>query len=324
MSEIPFVNQLGDALDAAIAARAPARRRVRLGRRRYLAVALAALAVAGGGAAVADMLSDPAELGLGGIACYSGPGKSGSVAVVGTGDLARSPVEICGDAMASEGLTEADLVACGHGVGVSVVRRAGAGTCRRLGMVPLPVAYEASRERVRRLTERAVALERSADCIPPAEMARRLRALLADAGWTGWRVVVRGGEGPCGRLSGIGGSDVRLLTNMDAGRRTIGVTGGMPMALEEMLFGSESLGVRLIESSGERCFTLAELEEHARRLLAPTGRAVTFRVRPVPPDYGIGPPRGRLYERGCAVSSGPFPLYGDGRIEIGVGVFLKR
>ena len=58
MSEIPYVNQLGDAFDEAIARRAHSPRRRRLGRRRYLAVALAALAVAGGGAAIAGMLHD--------------------------------------------------------------------------------------------------------------------------------------------------------------------------------------------------------------------------------------------------------------------------
>jgi len=324
MSEIQFVNLLGDSIEEAIRRPAPARRRVRPGRRRHLAVALAALAVVGGGAAVADMLSDPAELGLGGIACYSGPGLEGNVAVVGSGDLSRSPVDICADAMSSEGVTASGLVACADEAAVAVVRRTGGATCRRLGLAPLPPGYAPSRERVRRLTERAVALERSAGCVPPAELARRLRGLLAEAGWRGWRAVVRGGPGPCGRVSGTGGSDVRVLTSVSSARRTIAVTGGMPLALEEMLFGSESLGDRLIESSGERCFTLAELEEHARGLLAPTGRPVSFRVRALPANQGIEPPRGPLYERGCAVSAGPFPVHRDGRTRIGVDVYLKR
>jgi len=46
MSDIPFVNQLGDAIGSAITRPAPARRRIRLLGHRWLAVALAALAVA--------------------------------------------------------------------------------------------------------------------------------------------------------------------------------------------------------------------------------------------------------------------------------------
>jgi hypothetical protein len=323
MSEIPFVNQLGDALDAAIARPARTPRRFRLGRRRHLAVALAALTVAGGGAALADRLTDPAELGLGGIACYSGPGKSGDVAIVGLGDPGRSPLDICADAMSSEGLTESDLIACSEGTGIVVLRRERGSGCRAMGFTPVPAAYAPSRERVASLRDRAVALEERAGCVPPRELARRLRTVLRAASWAGWRAVIRGGEGPCGRVSGIGGSDARTLTHLNPGPRTLGVYGGMSLKLEHVLFGSESAGVRLIDSSGERCFTLAELEDHARRVLAEARLPISFRVRRVPANQGVMPPRGDLYERGCAVSAGPFPIFREGRTEVGVDIYYK-
>ena len=93
MSEIPFVNQLGDALETAIAKPARAPRLRRLGRRRYLAVALAALAVTGGSAAVAELFTDPVEIGFGAVGCFEQPSTDGNVAVIS--DPTSTPVELC-------------------------------------------------------------------------------------------------------------------------------------------------------------------------------------------------------------------------------------
>ncbi len=92
MSEIPFVNRLGDALDTAIAkqpSRAP--RRFRLTRRRHLAVALVALAAVGAGAAVATLSTDPVEIGFGAVACFDRPSTDGDVAIIERPDENASP-----------------------------------------------------------------------------------------------------------------------------------------------------------------------------------------------------------------------------------------
>ncbi len=314
MSEIPYVNQLGDAFDEAIARRARAPRLRRLGRRRYLAVALAALTVAAGGAALAERLRDPAELGLGHIACYSGPGKTGDVAVVGLGDPRRSPVEICG-ALAGDGLTASDLIACSEGSGIVVLRRQAGRGCRRMGFAPLPAAYLPSRQRVARLRDLAVALEVRAGCVAPRELARRLEVVLRDAGWTGWRAVIRRGEGPCGRLSGIAGSDVRNL-RISAERRTVAVFPGMPLRLERLIYGSGSPGASLFDSSGERCFTVAGLRQHARDVLASARVPIRFTLEAMPANQGTEPPRGDRYAEGCAIYVGAYPTFSGGHTEI--------
>jgi hypothetical protein len=117
MSDIPYVNQLGDAFDEAIARGARAPRLRRLGRRRYLAVALVALTVAGGGAAVAGLCTDPVEIGFGAVGCFDRPSTDGDVAIVS--DPTKSPVEVCASALPDDGLEARDLIACqwtDHGI----------------------------------------------------------------------------------------------------------------------------------------------------------------------------------------------------------------
>lgn len=65
----------------------------------------------------------------------------------------------------------------------------------------------------------------------------------------------------------------------------------------------------MTDASGTRCFTLEELEADARRRLTPTGLAVDFTVEERPANTGTEPPRGPLYERGCAVASSVYAVY---------------
>ncbi len=164
MSEIPFVNQLGDAIEVAIARPAPARRRFRLTRRRYLAVALAALAVAGGSAAVAELLHDPVEIGFGAVGCFEGTQPEGNIAVIT--DPTKSPVELCATAAPSDGLEARDLIACAwQGHGIVVVARGDRGSCQARGLAPVPAAYALGRRRAARLQALAVDFEREAGCL---------------------------------------------------------------------------------------------------------------------------------------------------------------
>lgn len=315
MSEIPFVNRLGDALDTAIAqpARSP---RARTGRRRYLAVALAALAVGGGGAALAGMFTDPVEIGFGAVGCFQKTEPSGDVAILT--DPTRPPVDLCATALPNHGLEARDLIACqwpGHGV--VVVVRGDRGGCTKRGLAPLPPMYAAARGRAVRLQRTVMAFEQRVECLAPRPFASRLQALLRARGWAGWRAVVRGGAGPCGRVSSMGGTDARSIAGyVDGARRTIAVRAAPPLALEHLLFGSASPGVSLFDSSGERCFTVVGLERHVREVLAPAQVPIRFTVGPLPPNTGVEPPRGGRYAEGCAVYTGAHPAYPDGRAEI--------
>ena len=324
MSEIPYVNQLGDAFDEAIARRARAPRLRRLGRRRYLAVALAALTVAGGGAAVAGMFTDPVEIGFGNVACFERAEPSGDVAIIS--DPTRSPIELCASTLPSYGLEARDLIACqwpGHGV--VVVARGDRGSCTRRGLAPVPPTYAHARRRAVRLQALATEFERGAGCLAPSEFARRLTVKLRSGGWPDWRAVVRGGRGPCGRVSVPNGSTLfgSIGSSVDAARRTIAIKGRAPIELEQIIYGVDSPGVSLFDGSGERCFTLASLEQHVRRVLARAKAPIRFRHGSMPANQGIEQPRGARYAEGCAIFVGAHPAFRGERTEIVVELWQR-
>jgi hypothetical protein len=316
MSDIPFVAQLGDAIETAITSPAPARRRIRLPRR-YLAVALAALAVAGASAAVAGLLHDPVEIGFGAVGCFEGTEPDGNVAVIT--DPTRSPVKLCAAALASAGLHPRDLIACSwESHGVVVLARGDRGSCRARGLAPVPAGYALGRRRAARLQAVAVGFERDAGCLAPPEYARQLTAELHRRGWKRWRAVDAGGDGPCGRVSVATGSSIvgSIGPAVNAARRTIDVKGLPPLGLDLALSEPGSPGARLFDTSGERCFTLPELERHVRAELAPLKRPIRFSHRSFPSYVDVTGPRGDRYDEGCVIYEGAFVDYPDGRLEI--------
>jgi hypothetical protein len=319
MSEIPFVNQLGDAIEVAIARPAPSHRpRLgRLGRRRWLAVALAALVVAGGGAAIAGMLHDPVDIGFGAVGCFEGTEPDGNVTVIA--DPTRSPTDLCAGALASSGLAPRDLIACSwQGHGIVVLTRGDQGSCTARGLAPLPAGYTLGRKRAARLQALAVEFERGAGCLAPREFARRLTAELRRRGWTGWRAVPAGGGGPCGRVSVPTGSSIvgSLAGAVDGAHRTIEVQGRPPLDLELALAEPGSPGVRLFDISGERCYTLAGLEARVRQALAPLSRPIRFHRTSLASFVEVTGPRGDRYADGCAIYADGHAAYRDGRTEI--------
>jgi hypothetical protein len=117
-----------------------------------------------------------------------------------------------------------------------------------------------------RLRHVVIAFERRVDCLAPRRFAGRLQALVRERGFAGWRAVLRGGAGPCGRMSSMGGTARRSVAGwVDGSSRTIAVRGAAPLALERLLFGpGASPGDRLFRASGARCFTLPELKAEVR------------------------------------------------------------
>jgi hypothetical protein len=325
MSEIPFVHQLGDALEAAIGRPAPARRRVRRGRRRYLAVAVAALTVAGGSAAVAGLFTDSVEIGFGAVACFDRPDTDGDIAIVS--DPTRTPIEVCAGALQDSGLAAGDLIACRwEGHGVVALPHAGRASCAELGLSPLPADYTRARVRAADLQAAAIDFEREAGCLPPRRFAGRLTAELRARGWSGWRAVVAGGRGPCGRVSVPTGSSLlgSIGPGVDATARTIGVTGRAPVELELMLYDTGSPGSRLFDVTGERCFTLSGLEAHILEALSPAGVPIRFKRGSMPADSGVEAPRGDRYAEGCAIFIGAAPAFPGGRTEIVAEIWQRR
>jgi hypothetical protein len=311
MSEIPYVRELGDALERAAASAPPRRARLLPGRGRRRGVAILAFAILLAASAVttAAIVSDPNEMAIGSVGCSeSGDPDLGAAVSVLDG---RSPVEVCAKLWTDRGQAAPPLVACDSDRGVLVIPGVGPQACRSAGMAELPAGYEAAEARVAALVRDVAAVEESFDCLPPAELARRIQRVLTESGWTGWRAVVgRLGEGPCGWARQRGGdSALTLSPGLDAEARVLTVSAGPPRSLDRQLYGERSIVLGLFEDTGERCFGLAELQDHARRAMAPTGRDVIFKLGSMPANSGMEPPRGDRYAEGCAIFVGAGPIY---------------
>jgi hypothetical protein len=321
MSEIPFVNALGNALESAIAAPQPTRRRV-FGRPRRIGVlALAVLLVGATGVTVARMLADADEVASGAVACYTDSNLSGNVTVLGT--ITGSPTAAC--AKMWDGAPPA-LVACARDATVAVIPGRGPRACSRAGLAPLPVGYDKAQAKVARLQRSVAELEATADCIAPQELARRAQTLLTRSGWAGWRAVVRSeGAGPCGHILTRGGSgDLSLSGALLGDTHVLLVSDGLPRSLDDQLYGEHSLGAQLMDASGERCYTVAELQSLARSTLAPTSRAVGFKLGRMPDNVGITAARGDRYAEGCAIIVDTHPVYPDpGVVALEVEIWSK-
>jgi hypothetical protein len=321
VTEISYVTRLGDALEEAIAApvKSPRRRRRRTG-----LLALAILLIGASGATVARLVTDSERLAIMPVECVeSSDPEIGGVLMPADG---RSPVETCARFWASQNRAVPPLVACDRDGMVVVLAGRGPRLCARVGLAALPTDFGPARARFARLERRVTAIEASADCIPPARLADRVRALLSRTGWTEWRVVgFPGDEGPCGHVRRRGGTPELFLSSaIDADARTISVARGAPSSLETQLHGERSLIVRLFDISGNRCFTVAGLERAARRVMAPTGRHISFALGRMPVSSGLEAPRGVRYREGCAIVVGAAPVYpAPGEIGVEVEIWAR-
>jgi hypothetical protein len=332
MSEIPFVNQLGDELERA-AERALLRPDRRRRRRRLGLFAVAGALLVSGSALAAGLLSgDVAKQATNAVACYDGAGQdfSRSVAVVPpeAGSASASPVELCRRELALANQPERALVACGTQGSVAVIPGQRPSDCTAAGFAPLDGAYGAARERVAGLERQILALERSSDCIAPAELARRVQRLLDRSGWTGWTASVNGGlgDGPCGSVSTLGGDGRRYLAgSLDADGRRIFVFRGAPRRTTDLLYSAQrSLLAPLFAESGATCFSFGELAERARDVFAANGLTVRVTRGSVPRGTALDDEDGRWsrYQAGCAVLAGGEP--GDDPHSVVLEFFVKE
>jgi hypothetical protein len=298
VSTIPFVNRLGDAISAAIADSRVARRSRR---RRLAALAAAALVVAGGSVAAARLLNDPEKLATGAIGCYQDAAMRGPVLIVWAGG--RSPADACAEAWRQAGQPVPPLVACAYGGAVAVLPGRDQRACQRHALEPLPPGYAAAQGRVARLERAIMAIERGADCLPPAVLAERVQRLLDRSGWAGWTTRLRldVSPGPCGSVSGLGGGGRRSIAGaLDEEGRRVMVFGGPPRSTADLLFGPGGLAPRLQDESGGRCYGAEELAAHVRRRVAAAGRSVTVQTR-IDDRLELADARGARHAAGCAV-----------------------
>jgi hypothetical protein len=306
VSTIPFVEQLGDAIQAAISDPAVARRR-RI--RRRLVAAVAALLLLGGSLAAARLLNEPEKLATGSIGCYQDAAMRGGVTIIWPGD--RTPVEACAESLREAGQPVPPLVACAYNGAVAVLPGGDQSACQRYALEPLPPGYVPALGRVAELERAILAIEREADCLPPEALAGRVQQLLDRSGWTGWTTWPRPdvSPGPCGSVSNPGGGGRRGISGSldEAGHRVM-IFGGPPRSTEDLLCGPGKLAPALMDESGERCYSPDGLADHVRRRVAAAapGRSVTVETGT---DSGIelGDARGARLAAGCAVVIGAGP-----------------
>jgi hypothetical protein len=299
MTDIPVIERLGDALDAATADRLPDRVRRRR-RRVVLVVGFAAATALGATAlAIAHALSSPDVLAANSVACYAAADLGSSMTVVAN---EGAPVAACGDAYRGMGQIVPAMVACSNGSSVAVFPGADGSTCSRLGLEPLPAGFAASQANVAKLARSVMAVEGGQDCIQPDELARRVRRLLVDQGWIGWTVHTPA-RGPCGSVTGLDGSGTRRIEGaLDASRKTVLVSSAPARSTTALLYGPNGLAVSLENLSGERCYSVAGLTALVHARTHPTGRSASIAlVPPLPTGATFGDDRQSRYEAGCAV-----------------------
>jgi hypothetical protein len=311
-----FKTELHDALVETLKQQPTARRTARRRGRRLAGLAIAAVLTIGGTVAAAEILIEPEQLAATEIDCLYDPVKGGGV---GIHPGEQDPVAACkaflagpGKSLVADGSLPSgpgSLVACVRPEVAKVVVIAGRpGDCERHGLDPLPGAYDPARDKVAKLQGELEAIEGSARCIPPEQLARRVQALLERSGWAGWRASLRPdlSDGPCGHVLAVSEAGKRTLS-LDPERRRLMVWGESPQTTVDLL---SELSPALAEESVARCFTLDQLKVHVRQRVAPTGRPVTFKV------FGnllagnqLQGTAGARYAAGCAILEkvGPAP-----------------
>jgi hypothetical protein len=298
MSEIPFVKQLGDAIERSAAAHIAGRRR-RI--RRRLTGGVLAFAVAASGVAAASGLFEsgtPEQLASAGIGCYDRASfHDANVTVLSTG--VSTPIETCRRVLHIKG----PMVAC---AGQAVLVFPGeAGTCEKLGFKPLGPEYFATRRRVNALNRELQRVEASVDCWEPYELSRRVRRLLERTpGWSGWttRVDRAMAEGPCGMVSQPDGTGAWTVDGvLDTQTHTVIVMQGPARSTLELLDQLDDLAV----ASTARCYDRAGAEALARERLAASGRTVTFHIEHL--DGGSVDAFQDRIDEGCSVIPGFSP-----------------
>jgi hypothetical protein len=320
MSEIPFVNLLGDELERVAVG---TQSRPRASRRRLGLFAVAGALLVSGTALAAGLLVDDAEhQAAAAIACYDGADSdfSRSVAVMNreAGSAAASPVELCRRAL-DPAHRVGPLVACATPGSVAVIPGRDPADCAAAGFVPLAPAYRSARARVARVERNILALEASADCIAPGELVRRVQNLLDRSGWGGWTARLRGDRGadpggrdaPCGSISAIGGDGRRyIFWDPNGYDRRVFVSRVAPRRITDLLYSIDrSLLVPLFAESGARCFTFDAFRERAEQVFGAEGVKVALRRTTVPRGTALDDEDGRWtrYQAGCAILAGGEP-----------------
>jgi hypothetical protein len=315
MSEIQYVNRLGDALDAM--AVAPVRRRrprslPQLGRRHPRILAFAVVLLLAGCSATAATLfaGNPVNLAARGISCANGTPAHETIQTFNVTESDLTPVAACARI---EHIPAQRLIACASSrFGVNVYVRDGrAGECAGAGMGALPKGYVRAADRIARLVTDLNRLYASRNCFTPMALVSATQSTLRRLGFRGWRAVEfappHSTRFPCGQYpaSGSRWSDAASALSGAPLAHTLDIQTGPSRRTELRL---QALYRRnLLEATGARCYSIAGIQALVHSALASIfgGRpSVLYAARAEPSHTQMGVGRQPRYDAGCATLIG--------------------
>lgn len=299
---------------------------------RRLLVSLAALIIAAGGVAAASSLLFPSQrLADGTVNCFMATHGTGTpdlhtLAVGGARPNGQPPINLCrrwyrlnryrlNGSTTGPLVANLPLIACQQNattVGVYVATGRPE-QCRQLGEKPLPTTYAAAAAHLRELQQSLHAIENQHDCAPPATLARDARALLANQGFTGWRVITpppdpgkhwlfgyplpAGTGGTCGTLL-IPGSppSATAPVDVDTHRQTVTVSLSPPRSIGRKL---NHIYYELYTTTYQHCFTALTARHLVRHAFANTPLRPRFATVARQQGTHYEPSSERLYNDGC-------------------------
>lgn len=308
MSDISFLNQLGDAIDLATARPVKRSQRLRRTRSTRASLALVALILLSGGVALASGLlasNSPIGLASAGPMCFTSASlQDGS----GPSNNELLPVPACAQTRRLLGQPARPLVACvSEGApnsysGVAVFPGSGPDACKHTGLKSLPVGYLAALSRVAALQANLAKLD-NAGCVPPARLAEQVQEMLTHDGWVGWHTALHTDpNGPCSSVAGdTTGRGTSLHGSIYAPDRQVDVFAEPYPATLKLLHsrGAESL----LAATGRRCYDQTAIPQLVRRWLGTSSRTVHYEASSTQLPTGTGLNDGRQLQlaAGCAV-----------------------
>lgn len=335
MSQIPFVNELGDALEAAIARQQHRDGfRFRRSRRMIVFAALAIVVLGGGGAVAATLLNAGQKLADGRVNCYFNTAPSPALhgrGNVGTGIVTgESAVALCSQAFRSDmhfGNVPPGTLPPAHGfiacqAGNSTVNvyfsDGRPGQCERLGDRPLPATYPAATRQLKTLAAKLAQIQQHRGCESPRTMAHQVHQVLTSLGLEDWQVSLQptrtpanwnlgpaGTGGICGSLAQFSWANTpKASASLFSNHRVIYISLGPPENTATRIYQASG---RLYQETYTRCYTPTSIRTLVRLAFAPTGLQVRFATASVQKGLRYEPASERLYQRGCVRFNSAYP-----------------
>ena len=300
-------------------------------------LSLAALvAVASGVAAASSLLSPSQRLADGRVNCFMATHGTGAfdTHTLAVGDVkpnGQPPISLCrmwyrinkyrlNGSPTGAKVANLPLIACQENattVGVYVATGL-PDQCRRLAEKPLPATYARAAARLRDLQVTLFRIQNEQDCISVATLAQDARTVLADQGFSGWRVLTpppdpgkhwllgyglpAGTGGTCGRLNGNPTTGLDIYTQ----RQLLTVSVAPPRSINRELNHIQDV---LASTTDQRCFTATSVRALVRHEFASTPLRPRFATVAQQQGVSFGPQSQRLYEQGCV--SFAFAIAGD-------------